>query len=167
MAFESLFSGAALQAVDAGGGMQLPPFVLNALARRSEDRRVLFSPHEMDPCMSGYDPGHEAWLFAEAERRRLREEALGLAPSVHHRRVRRTFGAAESADVDEAGRVVLPPMIRRRSAIEDSALVIGTGGGFEIWNPRIARGAGDEEVRRLAEFALGERDEEQESEVAR
>ena len=67
---ESLFSGTALQAVDTEGGMLLPPFVLGALARRSEARRLLFAPHEVDPCMSGYDPGYEAWLFAEVERRR-------------------------------------------------------------------------------------------------
>lgn len=165
MALESLFSGAALQAVDAGGGMQLPPFVLKALARRSEDRRVLFSPHEVDPCMSGYDLGHEAWLFAEAERRRLREEALGLASADHHRRARRTFGAAESAAYDSRGRIVLPPMVRRRGRIADAALVIGTGGSFEIWNPEIAREAGDEEVRQLAAFAAPGRAAKNESEV--
>ena len=165
MAFESLFSGAALQAVDAGGGMQLPPFVLRALARRTDDRRVLFSPHEVDPCMSGYDPGHEAWLFAEVERRRLREEALGLARADHHRRARRTFGAVQSADFDSRGRIVLPPMVRQRGRIGEAALVIGTGGSFEIWNPEIAREAGDEEVRRLAAFAAAERPASSESEV--
>jgi MraZ protein len=166
MTLESLFSGTALQTVDAFGGMLLPAFVLRALARRSETGRLLFAPHESDPCITGYDPGLQAWLFAETERRRLREEALGLAPAAHHRRVRRTFGAAESADVDETGRVVLPPMIRRRTGIEDSALVIGTGGGFEIWNPRIARGAGDEQLRQLADFALGNGCDGMESEVA-
>ncbi len=165
MALESLFSGAALQAVDAGGGMQLPPFVLQALARRSNDQRVLFSPHEVDPCMSGYDPGHEAWLFAEVERRRLREEALGLATADHHRRTRRMFGAAESAGYDSRGRVVLPPLVRRRRRSVASALVIGTGGSFEIWNPEIAREAGDEEVRQLAAFAAAGRGANSESEV--
>ena len=165
MALESLFSGAALQAVDAAGGMQLPAFVLNALARRSEDRRVLFSPHEVDPCMSGYDPGHAAWLFAEAERRRLREEALGLANAEYHRRARRLFGAAESADYDSRGRIVLPPMVRRRGRIRDAVLVIGTGGSFEIWNPEIARDAGDEELRQLAAYAAGRTNSESEVEA--
>jgi hypothetical protein len=71
MGLASLFSGNALAEVDEDGGLRLPPFVLRTLARRSEARRVLFSPHEADPCMTGYDEGHEAWLFAEAERRRL------------------------------------------------------------------------------------------------
>ena len=165
MALESLFSGTALQAVDAEGGMVLPPFVLRALARRSEARRLLFGPHEIDPCMSGYDEGYAALLYAEVERRRLREEALGLAPADHHRRARRTFGAVEAASFDARGRVVLPPMMRRRTRIGGAALVVGTGGSFEIWNPEIAREAGDGELRQLALFALAERDEAAESEV--
>ena len=165
MALEGLFSGAALQAVDAHGLMRLPDFVLRALDRRSDARRLLFAPHEIDPCMTGYDPGYESWLFAEAERRRLREEALGMAAVAHHRRARRTFGAAEAAGVDEAGRVVLPPMARRRAGIKGAALLIGTGGSFEIWNPEIARAADDDELRALAGFALGEHDPRQESEV--
>ncbi len=165
MALESLFSGAALQAVDAEGCLQLPDFVLRALGRRSEARRLLFSPHEVDPCMTGYDPGYETWLFAEAERRRLREEALGVAPGAHHRRARRTFGAAEAAGVDEAGWILLPPMARRRAGIEGAALLVGTGGSFEIWNPEIARAADDDELRALVGFALGEPDSRQESEV--
>jgi MraZ protein len=166
MALESLFSGAALRAVDAEGGLQLPDFVLRTLARRSDARRLLFAPHEVDPCMTGYDPGYEAWLFAEAERRRLREDALGVAAGAHHRRTRRTFGAAESAGVDEAGWILLPPMARRRAGIEGAALLIGTGGSFEIWNPEVARAADDEELRRLAAFALGEQYPRGESEVA-
>ena len=166
MALESLFSGTALQAVDAHGGMQLPAFVLRTLARRSESRRLLFSPHEVDPCMTGYDAAFEAWLFADAERRRLRDESLGLGASEHHQRARRTFGAVESASFDEAGRLVLPPMTRRRGRVADAALVIGTGGSFEIWNPDIARAAGDDELRQLADFVLAGGGERQQSEVA-
>lgn len=158
MALESLFSGAALQGVDADGGMVLPSFVLRTLARRSEAQRVLFGPHEVDPCMSGYDESYAAWLYAEVERRRLREESLGLGPADHHRRARRTFGAVEAASYDAHGRVTLPPMMRRRSRIHGAALVVGTGGSFEIWNPDVAREAGDEELRALAAFALADRD---------
>ena len=156
MAIESLFHGAALQAVDGDGALQLPPFVLSALARRTEARRLLFSPHELDPCMSGYDEGHAARLYDDIERRRLRDEDWGLAAERHHRRARRTFGAAEAASYDEAGRVVLPAMLRRRSGIGAAALVVGTGAAFEIWNPETARDCGDEELKALADFALGE-----------
>lgn len=165
MALASLFSGIALQAVDAGGGMILPLFILRALLRRSEARRVLFGPHEADPCATGYDEGYQAWLYAEVERRRLRDETLGLAPAQHHMRIRRAFGAVEAADVDSRGRIVLPPMTRRRIRVGDAALVVGTGGSFEIWNPEIARAAGDGELRELAAFASSGRAGTNESEV--
>ena len=164
MALEGLFSGAALEAVDERGVLTLPVFVLHALARRGDARRLLFAPHEADPCMTGYDPGYEAWLFAEVERRRLRDETLGLSDENHHRRARRIFGSVEAAGIDEAGRVRLPPLARRRAGISRAALLIGAGGSFEIWNPDTARAAGDPELSKLA-AALG-REFEQEGELA-
>lgn len=156
MGLESLFSGNALQAVDGRGLIVLPPFVLRTLARRTETRRLLFSPHESDPCMTGYDEPFTHWLFAEAERRRLRDETLGLTADRHHVRVRRQFGAAAPAEIDSRGRVLLPAMMRARAGIGAAALVVGTGGSFEIWDPGTARGAGDPELRQLADFFLSE-----------
>jgi MraZ protein len=164
MALESLFSGHALQALDGDGGVVLPAFVLSALARRSQSRRVLFAPHEVDPCMTGQDEGHAAWLFGEAERRRLREEDYGIAPAGHYRRARRTFGAAEAASYDARGRIVLPEVVRRRARLDGAALIVGTGGSFEIWNPEIARESGDDELAELAAFAIAARGDNQASE---
>lgn len=159
MALESLFSGNALRAVDAEGMMTLPPFVLRALIRRTGTGRVMFGPHEIDACLTGYDEPYGAWLFAEAERRRLRDEMLGAGPARHHDHMRRTFGAAAPAEVDARGRVRLPAMMRRRAGIGDLALVVGTGGAFEIWDPETARAEGGEALRDLADFALaGRRD---------
>jgi MraZ protein len=157
MGLESLFSGNALQAVDGKGVMVLPPFVLRTLSRRTQARRLLFSPHESDPCMTGYDEPFTHWLFAEAERRRLRDETLGLTSAQHHGRVRRLFGAAAPAEVDARGRVLLPAMMRARAGIGAAALVIGTGGSFEIWDPETAREAGDLELAQLADFVLSGR----------
>lgn len=154
MGLESLFSGHAMQAVDAEGGILLPPFVLSALARRTQSRRVLFAPHESDPCLTGQDEGHAASLYVESERRRLRDEALGAPAQGHHRRVRRTFGAAEAATYDARGRIVLPEAVRRRANLKDKALIVGTGGSFEIWNPDVARESGDDELEQLVAFAL-------------
>ena len=156
MGLETLFSGTAIEAVDADGGMQLPPFIVSALNRRSEARRILFGPHAVDPCMSVYDERYAAWLHAELERLRLRDEALGADSAGHHARTRRLFGAVEAASYDEGGRVTLPPMMRSRTRIGGAALVIGAGASFEIWNPDIARTSGDDELRRLAAYALGD-----------
>ncbi len=47
------------------------------------------------------------------------------------------FGASEEVPYDPSGRVVLPPMMRRKGRIEDLALFLGAGETFQIWNPRL------------------------------
>lgn len=159
MIIDNLFSGNALRAVDGEGRTTLPQFVLSVLERRGAGARIVLGPHPADPCISGYDQGFEAVLFAELERLRLRDEAGGGSDAVHHSRARSTFGAAEQASVDARGRVMLPPMMRRRCRIEGLALFVGTGGGFEIWDPELARQAGDDALRELAEFAIFQAEE--------
>ena len=153
MAIDSFFSGSALRAVDADGGTILPPFVLRVFERRGSPSRAVLGPHEADPCISGYDEGSEVSLFAEMERRRLREDGEGLGFAAHHARARRAFGAVERADFDGSGRMVLPPMARRRSRIGSVALFVGVGGSFELWDPQVARASGDETLRQLLELA--------------
>jgi MraZ protein len=58
---------------------------------------------------------------------------------------------------DSSGRIILPPMMRRKGQIEDQALFVGVGGTFEIWNPKLALESGDAELRELAAFRLEEK----------
>jgi MraZ protein len=161
----TLFSGTSLEPVDVEGRTTLPDFVLRVLNRRRSGCQILFGAHEADPCTNGFDEDHGKTLHAEVERRRLVEEGEGASATLHHSRVRRTFGAVERASVDSSGRVKLPPMMRRRSRIQAAVLFIGTGARFEVWNPDLARTAADEVVRELAEFALSQQASDQESEV--
>jgi MraZ protein len=154
MTFDHLFSGSAICSVSAEGGVTLPAFVRRQLERRSPGRAVMFGAHESDPCLTGCDVGHLPRLQADAERRRLREEAEGVASEIHHARLRRTFGFLEAAGYDDAGRIVLPPMVRRKGAIDDLALFVGTGDNFEVWNPQRARESGCDELRELADDRL-------------
>ena len=156
MGLEHLFSGSALDAVDAEGGVALPDFVRRVVERRSDGRRVMFGAHETAPCVTGYDPGHSPRLQADVERLRLRDEAAGAPAETHHHRARRLFGLVEHADFDSAGRIVLPPMMRRRGRIGELVLFVGTGVDFEIWNPALAGRAGDPDLREIAEFRLGQ-----------
>jgi MraZ protein len=151
---EHLFSGNALGAVDADGRVSLPDFVRRVVERRTDGRRLVFGAHETDPCVTGYDPGHAHRLQADVERLRLRDEDAGLPAEAHHNRARRLFGLVEDADYDAAGRILLPPMMRRRGRIGEFVLFVGTGAEFEIWNPALARESGDPGLRELAEFRL-------------
>ena len=162
-----IFSGNALGALDEEGRVRLPPFILREMARHGDCGRVLLGLHETDPCLTGYGAALRPRLEAELERRRLRDEALGLAAEAHHIRARRTFGLVEEARYDEGGRLTLPPMALRRGGLGRDVLFVGAGSHFEIWDPALALAEGDEELRFLAEYRLArpgwaEDDEEEE-----
>lgn len=144
------FMGNALCAVGAGGTLVLPAFVRAGLARRFDSDRILIGIHEQDPCLIAYDRGFADALAADAERRRLAEEASD--PRAHHARARRLFGFVAEADVDARGWIALPPLMRRRAGIEGEALIVGTGGVFELWSPEVALGAGDPVLADLVAF---------------
>ena len=125
------------------------------MARHEGAGLVLLGVHESDPCLTGYGPALRPRLEAELERRRLRDEALGRAPDEHHARARRTFGLVEEASYDEAGRLTLPPLAKRRGGLGRRIRFIGAGSHFEIWDPSLAMAGGDEELRYVAEYRLG------------
>jgi transcriptional regulator MraZ len=130
-----LFGGNALAAVDAAGRLRLPSFILETLARRSEGRRIVFGAHDSDACLNAYDPAYRMALSGRDGSRRV-------------------FGFAEETEFDASGRVTLPAMMRWKGRIGALALIVGTGGAFEVWNPELALAAGDPELREMAEYRL-------------
>lgn len=146
------FIGNAYCAVDGAGRLTLPPFVRVALSRRSDARLIFVGCHDSDPCLVGYDRSFARTLAMEC--RRLRMRADPGAEGQWNARVRRAFGFVEQIELDTRGKVTLPPMMLRRARIESGALVIGTGGAFEIWNPQQALDAGDPDLSELAAFHL-------------
>jgi MraZ protein len=146
------FIGNAYCAVDGGGRLVLPPFVRSALSRRSDARLIFAGCHDSDPCLVAYDRSFARTLAFDCRRLRIRDSSL--APALHDARVRRTFGFVEQIELDSRGKITLPPMLMRRARIERSALVIGTGGAFEIWNAQRALESGDPDLSELAAFHL-------------
>ncbi len=154
---EHLFNGSALNAVDAKGRLSIPAFIRGVIERRSDAKAVVIGMHDVSQCLNAYDRGYARHLHAENERRRLREEGEGADPEAAFARARRTFGITEDVPYDTSGRIILPPMMRRKGQIEDLALFVGVGGTFEIWNPHVALESGDEDLRDLAAYRLEER----------
>ena len=157
MEVDDFFQGSALNAVDAKGRLSIPAFIRGVVERRSDAKAIVVGMHEIDPCLTAYDRGYARNLHIENERRRLREESESGGDATHFRRARRTFGLTEDVPYDPSGRIILPPMMRRKGRIEDLALFVGVGGTFEIWNPFVALEHGDEDLRELAAFRLDEK----------
>jgi MraZ protein len=151
---EQLFSGSAVDAVGLDGAVRLPPFILRVVEGGAGIGRMVVGAHESDLCLTAWEPRRAPALQAEVERRRLRDEANGAPVAEHHQRARRAFGFVEDAII-EGGRITIPPMMRRKGGIGNRVLFVGTGSGFEIWNPDAARRAGDPALREIAEYRLG------------
>lgn len=147
-----LFGGRAVTSVDHDGRMILPAFVIEVLERRGSAGMICLGVHERDSCLHAYDESYHRALFAEIERRRLSDEAAGRTAADHHSRLRRAFGFVEQTLVADDGAILLPPLLRRKALIKRSALIVGIGGSFEIWSPRVARDAADPMVRELADL---------------
>jgi MraZ protein len=154
---EHLFNGSALNAVDGKGRLSVPSFIRGVVERRSDAKAVIIGQHSADPCLTAYDRGYGRHLQAEIERKRLLEEAQGGDAAAHFARARRTFGVTEDVPYDTSGRIILPPMMRRKGQIEDLALFVGVGGTFEIWNPYVALTTGDDDLKDLAAYRLEEK----------
>jgi MraZ protein len=43
-------------------------------------------------------------------------------------------GYAHDVDMDSAGRVLLPPMLRKFAELDKNVVMVGQGGKFELWN---------------------------------
>lgn len=148
-----LFKGNGLSTVDPKGRLSVPAVFRQAIEARGGGKEILVSKHESDPCLVCYDRGHEEILQKDLLRQRDLEQERGAA-SGHAKRSRGAFGAADVVGWDSSGRIVLPPFLRSRARIEAMALFVGSGDGFEIWDPQTALDHDDEELRELAAFHL-------------
>ena len=157
MEIDDFFQGSALNAVDAKGRLSVPAFVRSVIERRSDSRAIVVGAHEIAPCLTAYGRNYAKTLWADLERRRLAEEDRGGTLDDHYARARRMFGMTEDVPYDTSGRIVLPPMMRRKGRIEDLALFVGVGGTVEIWNPRVALAEGDADLREIAAWRLEEK----------
>ena len=69
------------------------------------------------------------------------------------------FAATEEVPYDSSGRILMPPMMRRKGQIGDLALFLGTGETFQIWNPQLLLDDQriPEDLKDIARFRLEER----------
>ena len=69
------------------------------------------------------------------------------------------FAATEEVPYDSSGRIVFPPMMRRKGKLEDLALFLGAGETFQVWNPTQLLGDArvPEDLKDIARFRLEER----------
>jgi MraZ protein len=159
VALEHLFQGSALNAVDAKGRVSIPAFLRSVIERRGQTRTVVLAKHETFSCLSAYDPAYAALKHQKLERRAEKEETGADSELEYQRRNLMAFGATEEVPYDSSGRVIIPPMMRRKGGIEELALFIGVGETFQLWNPKLFLADPNipDDMKDIARFRLEER----------
>jgi len=159
VALEHLFQGSALNAVDAKGRVSVPAFLRSVIERRGDARTIVLAKHDNFPALAAYDPAYAALKHAKLERLAEKQETDPAADLEHARRTMMAFGATEEVPYDSSGRIMLPPMMRSKSGIEDLALFIGVGETFQLWNPKLFLADPNipDDMKDIARFRLNER----------
>jgi len=75
-------------------------------------------------------------VFSLEECERVKQEAAAKLndPQKLQSFVRSFLGVAKECRADKQGRMVLPPELSKQAEIEGEAVLVGTGGRFELWN---------------------------------
>jgi MraZ protein len=156
---EHLFQGSALNAVDAKGRVSIPAFLRGVIERRGDARTIVLAKHEAFPCLSAYDPAYAALKHAKLERLLEKEETGPDAQLEYQQRNLMAFAATEEVPYDSSGRILLPPMMRRKGQLGELALFLGTGETFQVWNPQLLLDDSriPDDLKDIARFRLEER----------
>ena len=151
----ALFTGHALNAIDAKGRVAIPAGLRQTIEANGDGRNLVVAKHEIDACLTGYDRGWARLLHDRLTRAEDRAIDAGREFDRHNPN-RRAFALVEDVPFDSSGRFILPAMLRERAGLDDWALFLGAGDTFEIWNPKQLIDAPhiDEEIRDVARWLM-------------
>lgn len=154
------FTGKWLNTVDAKGRVSVPAPIRKIITARTPDAKTLMlARHERDQCMRGFEKSYLALAYRDMRAKQEADIAANRPTDSRFAHAGTLFGSTEEIAVDGSGRIILPPALRRRAAIVDAAMFLGTGETFEIWSPEIALNCADRpDVREFAEELIAERE---------
>lgn len=120
-----MFRGPAPLALDGKGRLAIPTKYRDMLNERCGGRLVV----TLDPsgCLLLYP-------FPEWEPIEKKLNALPSFNPTSRMMQRILVGSATDLDMDSAGRILLPAMLRERARLERDVVLVGQGNKFEIWN---------------------------------
>jgi len=119
-----MFRGLTKLNLDNKGRLVMPTKHRAALPAGSESRIVVTL--DRDNCLVMY-PLPE-WALVEAQFTRV-----GMDPKVVMLK-RLVIGHAEELDIDSAGRVLVPPVLREIAKLDKTVMLVGQGNKLELWS---------------------------------
>jgi MraZ protein len=139
-----LLVGTYVHSVDEKRRVAIPKQVREAIDPAREGTAFYLAPGVGDPCI---------WLFSEREFQRfvknqlepLVQQQSGIGSKDVRALVRHFLGAAERAEPDKQGRILLSEKLCKRAAIGREAAFVGVGSRIEIWEPAQLRERDDDQ----------------------
>jgi len=119
-----LFLGAYDHTLDERGRVTLPKKI-----RQELETNEIVLTKGFDTCIIGFDKTE--W---EKEATKQLESSVTVKEGRDLRRY--VFSAAEKADIDKLGRVLVPTHLKEYAGIEAEVKVIGAGDHFELWDEK-------------------------------
>ena len=150
MELDHPFLGHALNAVDAKGRVSVPADFRSLIETRCRLYALANDPVNDKELRIGLSESEDRLQALDAiASRQLTQDlraSVSELPAAERRKALRDIqsdelGTLTPVSFDTAGRMVLPPMMRKFAGIEEFALFWGVGDQFEIWNPKAARKA--------------------------
>lgn len=131
--------------IDGKGRMSLP-----AKFRKVLTNELVVVRELEDECLYVFQPeDYENWideLFIE------RFGGFNKTSRTQKVLMRKLKARARSVDIDSSGRIMLPSDAREEVGIEGEAVVLGSTGYFEIWDPQAYDAMMDDEEISLSDF---------------
>lgn len=119
-----MYRGVSTINLDAKGRMAVPTKYREALVRQCDGQMVVTV--DRDSCLLLY-PLPE---WEEIERKLVRLPSFNKQARALQRLL---IGHATECELDSAGRILVPPLLREFASMEKTVVLIGQGNKFEIW----------------------------------
>jgi|SRR5262245_44604656 transcriptional regulator MraZ len=121
-----MFRGANKVTLDSKGRLAMPARYRERIMERSNGRLVA-TVDRSDRCLLIY-------TLPEWEEIELKLRRLPTLNRATRRLQRLMIGHAADLDLDANGRILIPPSLREYAALTRSAVLIGQGNRFELWD---------------------------------
>ncbi len=122
-----MYRGVSAPSLDAKGRLAVPTRYRDVLMRDCNGQMVLTVSVMSDPCL---------WLYPLSEWEDI-ERKLSRLPSFNKQAQwlqRQLLGHAAECELDSAGRILLPPLLREFAKLDREIVLVGLGKKFEIWS---------------------------------
>ena len=122
-----MFRGLTAIQIDAKGRLNIPSRYRTVLLDEAAGNAVVLTIDTEQPCLLLYPIPR--WVEIEQKL----EQLSSFHPA--SRRIQRLLmGHATDVELDSQGRILLPPLLREYARLDKSAMLVGQGKKFEIWN---------------------------------